>query len=167
MLEIVAKVWNFFAPPQMRPLLDALEIKDVERYKQADNALASLRSQGWKISGTFVIIALAFGWAVSPMGLVKAGDQKKQIEEATAAMKVDIEEVKDRLTTIEKQNTTTNSALNELLAQKVAADICRRLDQLSKEVNPVERRNIRGEIDSLQRRHKDLDGDTYPESRCQ
>lgn len=99
--------------------------------------------------------------------MVRAEDQKKQIEGVKAEMKKDLDEVKNRLTTIEEQNTATNMALNELLAQKVAADICRRLDQLSKESNPVERRNIRGEIDNMQRRHRTLAGEEYPEDRCQ
>lgn len=164
---IISKVLGFFKPPEFDQLLDALEIKDMTHYQKLSKAVKSMDIWGSKISWTFAVIAVCGGLAISPWGFLRAGEVEKKMEAAMADTKQQIAEIKIELNTIKSQTASSTAALNELLAQKVATDICRRIEQMKKETNIFERRKFREEVDELQRRHQSLDGEQYPEERCQ
>lgn len=158
-------LWNFFVPPDP-PLSDFVNINDADQRLRAEEHMKQLRYWRFKVTGSLVLAVGVLGWSVTPWGFVQAGDLKAKIEEVLAPLKETQEKQDQRLKNLELVSTSSARALNELVANGVATDICRIVIRERKEVDPGERGALRADKDDKQRRYEGLMGKYYPEERC-
>ncbi len=151
-------LWNLLMPPDP-PLSDFVIIEDDTRRTRAEESMKSIRYWRFKVSIMILVLVAFVMWSASPWGYVFAADVKEKIETAISPLNA-------RLEKLEKASASSATALNELVANGIATDICRIVIRQRKEVDSSEHGALRLDKDEKQRRYRSLIGEYYPEERC-
>jgi hypothetical protein len=165
MIDGIEKLWNFFMPARVDPL-DVIEVVDVERLKKINSIFDAHYWWRIRVSLTLFVGILLTTWSFSPFGFVRAADFTAKAEDSIKQLKTDVQAIKAKTEAQDVALSDIKSSLNELVAQKVATDICRALVRLRAEPDPQEKSSIRAESDAYQRRYRALTAEYYPEDRC-
>lgn len=158
-------LWTFFMPPDP-PLSDFMDMDGPDQRAKAEEHMKQLRYWRFKVTGSLVLAVGALAWSITPWGFVQAGDLKAKIEEVLSPLKEAQEKQAARLVNLETASMASARALNELVANGIATDICRIVARQKKEVDPGEQGALRHDKDDKQGRYESLTGKYYPEERC-
>lgn len=162
-----AKVLNFFRPPKIQEVTKHLELGEMGNFEAVYTRLQDVHGWHSKAAWTLAAFVLFILFSV-PWVLVHAAETKEKVADTINEVKGQMFSLESRMSKIEGQNSAMQVALNELVAQKVATDICRTLKRSKEETDPVEKNALREELDAHQRRYQRLvGGDEYPVDRCQ
>lgn len=166
MLEIFKAIWFFFVPARVQPL-DIVDVgDDTDRLQKINGIFDTIYWWRVKVAASLFGLIIFALWGVSSWGFVQAADFSKKAEETIKQLKDDVQATKVEVAQIKTSNQAIATAVNELVAEKVATNICQDIARLKAEPDFRERAIQRAEIDALQRRYRLLANEYYPEDRC-